>query len=163
MAFSHELDADRIHWFSHLKWRSMKTLTCLGPRCTGVAPGHRCRCAAPPTSLLTPADTAAGRRPSWKTTLWKSARRSQTWRWLQWAHPLPTEREDYTGQVCQTGQKHRVESAIIACADIFNDWHRWCYRMRSKMLTCWLDCRRVTSKTGMFVHEEPVGYISICH
>lgn len=122
MAFSHELDADRIHWFSHLKWRSMKTLTCLGPRCTGVAPGHRCRCAAPPTSLLTPADTAAGRRPSWKTTLGKSARRSQTWRWLQWAHPLPTEREDYTGQVCQTFLMIDTGGAIV--------WDQKCWLVR---------------------------------
>lgn len=48
----------------HIQDGTKQTLTHLGPRYTGAAPGHRCHCAVPPTSLLRPAGTAAARRPS---------------------------------------------------------------------------------------------------
>lgn len=91
-ALNHTQDRCWLNTFYCITQSYIKTLTCLGPRYTGVAPGHRCHCAAPPTSPLTPADTAAGRRPSWRTTHGKSAQRSQTWQWLQWVHPLSMER-----------------------------------------------------------------------
>lgn len=86
---------ESVHWRtgSILYWEHpgnplLGLLTYPAPRCTGAAPARQSHCVCLPTSPQMHGDTAAGRRPSWRTVLGQTAQRSQTWLLLLLAHIL---------------------------------------------------------------------------